>query len=149
MEKEQLEKKIFEISSEIEAVRGYILSAKHELLANNYEISAMELIKAEKLSTCGFCRQKIQKYIADIYYIKSICSIGYKTCSDIKNNTAQEMQDFIQKLPDIQEIRKNKAAGIEMPDIFKMFGDAVNEQMKAVDVFGKEMGKVWASMFKV
>ena len=149
MEKDEIEKTISKISNEIEGVRGYVLSAKHELLANNYEISAMELMKAEKLSTCGYCRTKLQKLMADIYYIKSICSIGYKTCSDIKNNTAQEMQEFINKLPSISEIQKNKATGTEMPDIFKIFGDAVNDQMKAVDVFGKEIGKAWAQMLKL
>lgn len=107
-EASEVESVINKISSELDEVKNHILSAKNDMSFNNYDSAISHLSQADGISTCSYCKQKINKFIADVNYIKSICIINYKSCEDTRNATLSEMQAFADKMPSIEEIRRKK-----------------------------------------
>lgn len=139
---EEVDSLIKKISTEIDTVKNHIKDAKYNLSINNYNNAIEHLKEAKTTSTCSYCQQKIDKFLADIEYATKLCSINYKTCDETKNNTTTEMQSFIDKLPSISDIRKTKATNTSQD--FDIIGNIA----KSFDEMGKSFGKMFENMFK-
>ena len=141
---EELKSIVDKIELEISEVKNNISDAKHDLQTGNTDKAIEHLTKAKKVSSCSFCIQKINKFLADVEYSSKLCSINYKTCDETKNNTITEMQQFIDHLPSISDIKKNKNISTSQSQNFDMIGSVA----KSFDEMGKSMGKMWESVFK-
>lgn len=110
MNNTDVESIIEKIDKEISDVKSHVGIAKESLRNDDYNEAISHLRKAESISTCSYCKQKLNYFIANVNYSDTLCDINYKTCGESKQNTMQEMQQFIDKLPSISDIRKNKAS---------------------------------------
>jgi hypothetical protein len=97
------------LNKEIEQVKSHALEGKKNLHNNNYSEALYHLRLAESTSTCSYCKNKLQEAIFDVEYNKNICDIGSKNCTINKDQISSKIDEFITKLPDITDIRKNKA----------------------------------------
>ncbi len=136
---------INKIDKEITEVRTHITDAKYNTQIGNYDIAKKHLQEAKKISTCSYCQQKIDFFLANLDYSSNICNIKHKTCNETKENIISEMQQFIEKLPSVSEIKRNKSINSSSSQDFDIIGNVA----KTFDEMGKNMGKMWESIFKM
>lgn len=143
-DEDEVQKLINKIDTEISEVRNHISDAKYNTQIGNYDVAKKHLQEAKKVSTCSYCQQKIDFFIANLDYSSNLCNIKHKTCNETKENTISEMQQFIDKLPSVSEIRKNKSVSSTQSQEFDIVGGVVNTFGGIAD----SMGKLWGSMSK-
>jgi len=132
------------ISDEIQTVKNHVSDAKYSLGVDDYSNALKHLKEAEKTSTCSYCKNKLQEAIFSIEYNKNICNINSKNCNSNKIEILNNIEDFYNKLPDIESIKKQKSIASSSSSDFDIFGGVT----KTFDEMGKSMGKMWESMFK-
>jgi len=132
------------ISDEISSVKNHVSDAKYSLGVDDYSNALKHLKEAEKTSTCSYCKNKVQEILYDIEHNKNICNIHSKNCDSNKTEILHKLDEFYSKLPDIEEIKRNKSIASSSSSDFDMIGSVT----KTFDEMGKSMGKMWESMFK-
>lgn len=143
-DEEELKGIVDKIELEISEVKNNVSDAKYNLQNGNTDKAIEHLTKAKNTSTCSYCIQKITKFLADVEYSSKLCNINYKTCDETKNNTIVEMQQFIDKLPSISDIKHIKSINSSTSQDFDIIGGVA----KTFGGMAESMGKMWGSMFK-
>lgn len=143
MDKETVEKTIDKIVNEVNDVKTFLLEAKQAVQYGNYSDARHFLEKAESISTCSYCRNKIDKFLTDIDHIKSLCYLDDSSCSEDKDVLIAEIDRFYNKLPDISEIRRNKLLHPETED---PFADFMKGLMSPIDAVGAAWTAFWKSL---
>ena len=143
-ENEEVADIVKKISNEIETVKNHVSDAKYSLSIDDYSKALKHLKEAEKTSTCSYCKTKLSEAIYSIEYNKNICSINSKKCTSNKEEILQSIDDFYNKLPDIESIKKNKSINASQSQNFDILGSVG----KTFDEMGKSMSKMLESMFK-
>lgn len=141
---EEVESIVKKINDEIQQVKNHVSDAKYNLSIDNYSEALLHLKQAEKTSTCSYCQQKVKEIIFEIEYNKNICNIHSKSCDSNKTGILQKIEDFNNKLPNIEEIKRNKAINPSQSRDFDIIGNVA----KSFDEMGKSFGTIWANMFK-
>jgi len=132
------------ISDEISSVKNHVSDAKYSLSVDDYSNALKHLKEAEKTSTCSYCKTKLNETIFSIEYNKNICNINSKKCNSNKTEILQSIDDFYNKLPDIESIKKQKSITSSSSATFDIFGGVA----KTFGSMSEAMGKMWESMFK-
>lgn len=142
MQNEEIESIIKKISTEIDTVRNHVSDAKYNIQIGNITLALKHLKEAKETSTCSYCQNKIQEAIFDLEHNLNICNIGSKSCESDKEQIVNNLTDFYNKLPNIEEIRKNKAVSQEQPF------DPIGSIFYTANEISKSLNSVWTSMWK-
>lgn len=153
MDSNDVESIVTRISNEISEVKSLIRQAMNEVSNGNYNSAVAFLENARTLSTCSYCKTKIQKFIYDIGYLSNICGMGYKDCENKKQSMLNEIQGFLEKLPTIEEIKRSKALGVSEQDqpqnmINISYPDIITPMMQALNAPLANVWKMYDSLFK-
>lgn len=141
---EEIDSLLQKITTEIETVKLHVSDAKYNLSVDNYSEALSHLKQAEKTSTCSYCKNKLSEAIFDIEYNRNICNINSKNCTPNKNEILRKIDDFYNKLPKVEDIKKDKAINNTQPLNFDVIGGI----SKTFDDMSKSFGKMFESMFK-
>jgi len=136
------------ITDEVNNVKSFLLEAKQAIISESYDDAVHFLQKAESISTCSYCKQKLQKFIYDTEHMKNICRLKYKICSDDRNNLISEINQFYNKLPDIAEIRKNKVMSSKDQQQYPGDDDLTKYILEAVMAPVNALGEMWNNLIK-
>lgn len=105
----ETESRINAVAQEVSDVKNFLLETEQAVHDNDYYNAKHFINKAENISTCSYCKDKLQKFNTDINNLKNICTdIHNPICSKNKKQFIEELNAFYNKLPNIEEIRKNK-----------------------------------------
>lgn len=136
------DKTLDDISDEISNVKSFLLEAKQSLKQGYYNEAKHFLQKAENISTCSYCKNKMNTFIDKAHHINTLCSANKPDCPEDKDELISDIIKFYDKLPDIEQIRQRKLMQSGKQD------DPIGDFMQGLLSPVNAIGQAWDAFLK-